>query len=50
MIRVLIPYGTSEGQTARIAEYLADVIRDPGYEAYPVELRPGLRPGEPRHA
>src|SRR6266536_374819 len=39
MIRVLIPYGTSEGQTARIAEYLADVIRDQGYEAYPVDIK-----------
>jgi menaquinone-dependent protoporphyrinogen oxidase len=39
MIRVLIPYGTSEGQTAKIAEYLADVIRDQGYEAYPVDIK-----------
>ena len=39
MIRVLIPYGTSEGQTARIAEYLADVIRGQGYEAYPVDIK-----------
>lgn len=39
MIRVLIPYGTSEGQTARIAEYLADVIRDHGYEAYPGDIK-----------
>jgi len=39
MIRVLIPYGTSEGHTARIAEYLADVIRHRGHEAYPVEIK-----------
>lgn len=39
MIRVLIPYGTSEGQTARIAEYLADVIRNHGYEAHPVDIK-----------
>lgn len=38
MIKVLIPYGTSEGQTARIAEYLANVIRGHGYAAYPVDL------------
>lgn len=39
MIRILIPYGSSEGQTARIAEYLADVIRDQGFEAYPVDIK-----------
>lgn len=39
MIRILIPYGTSEGQTARIAEYLANVIRDQGHEAYPVDIK-----------
>jgi menaquinone-dependent protoporphyrinogen oxidase len=39
MIRILIPYGTSEGQTARIAEYLAGVIRARGYEAYPVDIK-----------
>ena len=33
MIRILIPYGTTEGQTARISEYVADVIRDHGHEA-----------------
>jgi menaquinone-dependent protoporphyrinogen IX oxidase len=33
MIRLLIPYGTSEGHTAKIAECLADVIRDQGHEA-----------------
>jgi menaquinone-dependent protoporphyrinogen oxidase len=38
MIRLLIPYGTSEGHTAKIAECLADVIRDQGHEAYPVDL------------
>ena len=27
MIKVLIPYGTTEGLTARISEYVADVIR-----------------------
>ena len=45
MIRVLIPYGTSEGQTARIAEYLADVIRGQGHEAYPVDVKRSGAPG-----
>jgi menaquinone-dependent protoporphyrinogen IX oxidase len=27
MAKILIGYGTTEGQTARIAEYIADVIR-----------------------
>lgn len=39
MTRVLIAYGTSEGHTARIAEYMAKVIRDQGYEAYPVDIK-----------
>src|SRR3712207_9548275 len=38
MMKVLIPYGTTEGQTARISEYLADVIRDHGQEAYAVDI------------
>jgi menaquinone-dependent protoporphyrinogen oxidase len=45
MIRVLIPYGTSEGQTARIAEYLADVIRTQGYEAVLADIK---RSGTPK--
>lgn len=39
MTRVLIAYGTSEGQTARIAEHIAGVIREHGHEAYPVDVR-----------
>jgi menaquinone-dependent protoporphyrinogen oxidase len=31
--RVLIPYGTTEGQTARIAEVIAEVLRERGHEA-----------------
>ena len=38
MLRVLIAYGTSEGQTGRIAEYLANVIRSHGHEAFPVDV------------
>src|SRR5215213_10165432 len=33
MMRVLIPYGTTEGLTARISEYVAEVIRGHGYDA-----------------
>src|SRR3712207_4580307 len=39
MMRVLIPYGTSEGQTAKISEYLADVIRDHDHEAYALDIK-----------
>jgi menaquinone-dependent protoporphyrinogen oxidase len=38
MLRVLIAYGTSEGQTGRIAEYLSNVIRSHGYQAFPVDV------------
>lgn len=39
MARVLIPYGTTEGQTAKIADVIADVIRDRGHEAEPVDIK-----------
>src|SRR5215218_11066340 len=39
MKRVLIPYGTTEGQTATISEYLAEVIRDHGHEAYAADIK-----------
>ena len=38
MARILIPYGTSEGQTATISEYVAARIRDRGDEACAVDL------------
>jgi hypothetical protein len=38
MAKVFIPYGTTEGQTAKIAEYIADVIRHHGHEAEPVDI------------
>ena len=44
MMRVLIPYGTSEGLTARISEYVADVIRGHGHEADAVDLKGSMRP------
>jgi menaquinone-dependent protoporphyrinogen oxidase len=39
MMKVLIPYGTTEGQTAKISEYLADVIRGHGHEAFVVDIK-----------
>jgi menaquinone-dependent protoporphyrinogen oxidase len=39
MVKVLIPYGTTEGQTAKIAEVLADVIRDLGHQAEAVDIK-----------
>jgi menaquinone-dependent protoporphyrinogen oxidase len=44
MMRVLIPYGTTEGQTARISEYIADVIRAHGHEAYAVDIKGSSHP------
>ena len=39
MTKVLIPYGTTEGQTAKIAEFIADVIRGQGDEVEAVDIR-----------
>ncbi len=39
MARILIPYGTTEGQTARIAEYISDVLRAHGHEAETLDLK-----------
>ena len=39
MMRVLIPYGTTEGLTARISDYVAEVIRGHGYEADTVDIK-----------
>lgn len=38
MSKVLITYGTTEGQTAQIAEVLAEVLRDRGHEADHVDV------------
>jgi len=38
MSKVLIAYGTSEGQTAKIAEHLAEVIRAQGHDAFLVDI------------
>jgi menaquinone-dependent protoporphyrinogen oxidase len=39
MMRVLIPYGTTEGLTTRISEYVAEVIRGHGHQAEAVDLK-----------
>jgi menaquinone-dependent protoporphyrinogen oxidase len=44
MTRILIPYGTTEGLTARISEYVADVIRGHGHEADAVDLKSSVEP------
>jgi menaquinone-dependent protoporphyrinogen oxidase len=39
MAKICIAYGTTEGQTAKIAEYIAEVIRHHGHEAEPMDIR-----------
>ena len=39
MASIYIPYGTTEGQTARIAEFIADVVRAHGHEAHAVDIK-----------
>ncbi len=39
MAKIYIPYGTTEGQTAKIAEFIADVIRHHDHEAEPADIR-----------
>jgi menaquinone-dependent protoporphyrinogen oxidase len=39
MVRTYVLYGTTEGQTATIAEYIADVIRHHGLEADTVDVK-----------
>jgi menaquinone-dependent protoporphyrinogen oxidase len=38
MAATLVAYGTSEGQTARIAEVITDVLRDAGHAADAVDI------------
>ena len=45
MTSILIAYGTSEGHTARIAQYLADLIGGAGHEAYPINVERTSAPG-----
>jgi menaquinone-dependent protoporphyrinogen oxidase len=44
MMRVLIPYGTTEGLTARISDYVAEVIRGHGHQADAVDLKDSVDP------
>jgi menaquinone-dependent protoporphyrinogen oxidase len=39
MPRILVPYGTTEGMTAKISEYVADVARSHGHEAHAVDIK-----------
>jgi|SRR5215213_4279734 len=39
MLRVLIPYGTTEGLTAKTSEFVADVIRGHGHKATVVDIK-----------
>jgi menaquinone-dependent protoporphyrinogen oxidase len=39
MTKILITYGTTEGQTARIADHIAEVIRKRGVEAQALDLK-----------
>lgn len=39
MANIYLPFGTVEGQTARIAEYLAYVIREHGHQARTADLQ-----------
>jgi len=38
MSKILIAYGTSEGQTAMIADHLAEVIRAQGHDVFPMNV------------
>jgi menaquinone-dependent protoporphyrinogen oxidase len=39
MANVLIAYGTSEGQAAKVSDYIADVARDHGHTAETMDVR-----------
>ena len=39
MAKIYIPYGTVEGQTAQIAEFMAELIRSHGHQAETVDLK-----------
>ena len=39
MSNIYIPYGTTEGQTAKIAEFIADVVRAHGHDAEAVDIK-----------
>ena len=39
MANIYVPYGSVEGQTAQIAEYIAELIRAQGHQAEPADLK-----------
>ena len=39
MANIYIPYGTVEGQTAQIADYMAELIRAHGHQAETADLK-----------
>ncbi|KIS25962.1 protoporphyrinogen oxidase [Arthrobacter sp. SPG23] len=39
MANIYLPYGTTEGQTAKIAEYIAEVVRAHGHNAETADIR-----------
>jgi menaquinone-dependent protoporphyrinogen oxidase len=43
MTKILIAYATTEGQTARIADHIADVIQKRGIEARAIDLKRSAR-------
>ena len=49
MTTILIAYGTADGHTARIAQYLAEVIRGAGHQADPVNVERASVPGPEGH-
>ncbi|CAH0182161.1 Protoporphyrinogen IX dehydrogenase [menaquinone] [Arthrobacter sp. Bi26] len=44
MAKIYIPYGTVEGQTAKIADYIAEVIRANGHQAETADLKHSADP------
>lgn len=47
MANIYIPYGSVEGQTARIVEYIAELVRAHGHEAETVDLKHSAGGGIP---
>jgi menaquinone-dependent protoporphyrinogen oxidase len=39
MARIYIPYGTTEGQTAKIAQYISDVVQAHGHHAETADIK-----------
>ena len=39
MSKIIVPYGTTEGQTAAIADYIVDVLRAHGHDAEAVDIK-----------